>query len=160
MLPLLLVKLSEKLDRNGFRLNLSTGIKNTGLIMSIVSALLECQAIIDFKKFSGKLPVTAIPPYNKLVRKGIYSIWRHPVYLFYTLMITGLALVSGSGGFLFVILPVFVIITYAHARIEENWLIKKHGKYYINYMKRTSLVFPCKKIGEYIFTGLKKFSIE
>jgi protein-S-isoprenylcysteine O-methyltransferase Ste14 len=99
-------------------------------------------SVRDFKRGAGKLPITAIPPYDRIVCKGVYAIWRHPVYLFYILLAAGIALITGSGGFLLVILPLFSVLCFIHAKIEEIWLIKKHGDAYRAYLKRTSLIFP------------------
>jgi protein-S-isoprenylcysteine O-methyltransferase Ste14 len=142
LLPILLVKLSLPLDRKGMKKSFPWFIKAAGILISIISSFMLFLSVRDFKRGAGKLPITAIPPYDRIVCKGVYAIWRHPVYLFYILLAAGIALITGSGGFLLVILPLFSVLCFIHAKIEEIWLIKKHGDAYRAYLKRTSLIFP------------------
>jgi len=142
LLPILLVRLSLPLDRKGLKKSFPLIIKTVGALISLISSFMLYLSIRDFSRGAGKLPITAIPPYNQISSKGVYSIWRHPVYLFYILLTAGIGLITGSGGFLLVILPLFSIICFIHAKIEEIWLLKKHGDAYRAYLNRTSLIFP------------------
>ncbi|NLL12572.1 MAG: isoprenylcysteine carboxylmethyltransferase family protein [Fibrobacter sp.] len=142
LLPILLAKISLSLDRKGLKKSFPWFIKTGGTLISLISAFMLYLSIRDFSRGAGKLPITAIPPYDQIASKGVYSIWRHPVYLFYILLAAGIALIAGSGGFLLVVLPLFSILCFIHAKIEEIWLLKKHGDVYRAYLKRTSLVCP------------------
>lgn len=142
LFPALIVKMSSSLDRSGLRKNFPFLIKLIGIVVSLASAILLGKAIKDFTAGAGKLPVTAISPYNRLAHKGLYSIWRHPIYLFYTLLMVGIALIAGSGGFLLVVLPVYSFIIILHAGIEELYLAKKHGYAYKRYYKSTAILIP------------------
>lgn len=142
LLPIILIKLSLSLDRKGMKRSFPWFIKAGGTLISLISAFMLYLSIRDFSKGAGKLPITAIPPYDQIACKGVYAIWRHPVYLFYILLAAGIGLITGSGGFLMVILPMFSLLCFVHAKIEEIWLLKKHRDAYRAYLKRTSLVFP------------------
>lgn len=144
LLPSLLVKLSHSIDKNRMKRSFPLHIKLLGVLVSAVSAMMLFMAVKDFFRQTGKLPISAIAPYNKLAKKGLYAIWRHPVYLFYILLMAGIGLFTGSVGLLLVILPLFSIITFIHARIEEMWLLRKHGDIYREYLKKTSLILPKK----------------
>ncbi len=147
ILPILLVNLSRSLDRKGLKRSFPWFIKTGGTLISLISAFMLYLSIRDFFRGAGKLPITAIPPYDRIACKGVYAIWRHPIYFFYILLTAGIGLITGSGGFLLVILPLFSILCLIHAKIEEIWLMKKHGDAYRNYLKKTSLIFPKKRRG-------------
>lgn len=142
LLPILLVKLSLLLDRKGLKRSFPFFIKTGGTLISLISALMLYLSIRDFSRGAGKLPISAIAPYDQMASKGVYAIWRHPVYLFYILLTAGIGFIAGSGGFLLVFLPLFSILCFIHAKIEEIWLLKKHGDAYRAYLKKTSLIFP------------------
>jgi protein-S-isoprenylcysteine O-methyltransferase Ste14 len=142
LLPAALFYPAILLDRRGFRLRPSRLRRLAGVVLSATSAVLLYVSVRDFRRGARKLPITAIPPWDRLVTSGVYSIWRHPLYLFFTSLLAGCALIVGSGGFLFVILPVFASLELLHARIEERWLARKHGKAYDQYKKTSSLIVP------------------
>jgi 1-acyl-sn-glycerol-3-phosphate acyltransferase len=98
-------------------------------------------SIVQFRKFSGKYPVSADPP-ELFIRTGLYAVWRHPIYLFYTLTMIGIALVWGSGGMLFISVPAFILLEAAYVVIEEKILVRRFGDCYLNYRKITPLVVP------------------
>ncbi len=142
LLPLFLVKLSLQLDKQGLKKSFPLFIKTGGTLISLFSTFMLYLSIRDFSREAGKLPITAIAPYDRVASKGVYAIWHHPVYLFYILLATGIGLMTSSGGFLLVILPLFSSLCFIHAKIEEIWLLKKHGDAYRAYLKRTSLIIP------------------
>jgi len=141
-LPLLLINFSRYLNQFFSKKTFPLLLRLAGFQLTIAGSLLLKKAIKDFSKGAGKLPITALPPYNRIATKGLYSLWRHPVYLFYTITTTGIALIFSSRGFLYLLLPLFVSLEYCHARIEEMWLLKKFGSRYKNYMNQTSLFIP------------------
>ena len=76
------------------------------------------------------------PEARKLVTTGLYSKVRHPVYVFGTLAILGIALYAH----LWPLLPVVLIvipIQVVRARAEERVLIDKFGEEYLRYKSRT-----------------------
>jgi len=98
-------------------------------------------SIFQFRKFSGKYPVSADPP-EHFIRTGLYAVWRHPIYLFYTLVMIGIALVWGSGGMLFISIPAFILLETGYIIIEERILIRRFGNSYLNYRKITPVIIP------------------
>lgn len=143
MLPLALLYPSFILDRRyHLKLKNSATLTVLGALLSAVSALMLALSILDFRKGAKKLPITALPPYDKIVTQGVYSYWRHPVYLFYTLLLTGVGFVLRSGGLLFIVLPIFTVLESVHAYIEELYLIKKHGLAYREYRKKAGVIIP------------------
>ncbi|MEN8230241.1 MAG: 1-acyl-sn-glycerol-3-phosphate acyltransferase [Bacteroidota bacterium] len=112
-----------------------------GILILCFALPLLAVSIIQFRKFSGKYPVSADPP-GLFIRKGLYAVWRHPIYLFYTLALIGVALIWGSGGMLFFSIPSFILLEGFYIVIEERILVRRFGKSYLNYRKITPLVVP------------------
>ncbi|MBM3710653.1 MAG: isoprenylcysteine carboxylmethyltransferase family protein [Actinobacteria bacterium] len=88
---------------------------------------------------------------GKLVTSGIYSLSRHPIYLFFNLYFFGTFLINGN-----IIFLIFTIILAAVLHIqllrEEKFLIKVFGKKYTDYMQNVSRYFTFK-----VFASRKKF---
>ncbi|MFP4165357.1 MAG: methyltransferase family protein [Chitinispirillaceae bacterium] len=143
MLPLALLWPSFFLDRRcRLKLKSSAVLTFSGALLSVTSAVMLALSILDFRKGARKLPITALPPYDRIVTQGVYSYWRHPVYLFYTLLFAGIGLVLRSGGLLFIILPLFSGLEMVHAYLEELYLVKKHGEAYRRYRKKAGVIIP------------------
>lgn len=77
-----------------------------------------------------------------IIQNGLYAIWRHPIYLFYTLVFVGLALMIGLKSLLLIGLPAFSIIELCFIYLEEKILIRRHGESYLHYKYKTSLIIP------------------
>lgn len=76
-----------------------------------------------------------------LVRSGIYSLIRHPLYLSVFLFGTGVML--KEPGTLQLILGIInLVAVYITARIEEAEMISKFGNEYRGYMKETKMFIP------------------
>ena len=67
-----------------------------------------------------------------IITGGPYSFSRHPAYLSYAVMMTGLGLLMDNAWVLF-LLPIPVLIADAAARREETYLIAKHANQYRPY---------------------------
>ena len=82
IIPGVIFLISAILDRLIF-----PGIKLTdrwtipGFILSIPCFLILLLTLYQFRLFSGEYPVSATPP-DKIIQRGIFAVWRHPVYLF------------------------------------------------------------------------------
>ncbi|MDG5814781.1 isoprenylcysteine carboxylmethyltransferase family protein [Chitinispirillales bacterium ANBcel5] len=144
LLPFFILFSSNKLDKRGLSIRRSNTKAITGGLIFLLSASMLWLSITEFSKGAKKLPISALPPYDKLVTRGVYNVWRHPIYLFYTLCFVGIGVLVGSGGLLFVVLPVFMFFELIHAFVEERFLTKKHGDAYDEYRKRSSLIIPKK----------------
>ncbi len=142
VIPVVLFRSSRSLDIALMPLRTTRLMRTIGFLVSLGSAVLLVVSVFHFTRGAKKLPISALPPYNKVVTTGVYSLWRHPIYLFYTLVFVGLGIFLGSAGMLFVVLPIFITLETIHAWIEEVYLIKKHGKAYRQYQKATALIIP------------------
>ena len=76
------------------------------------------------------------PQARKLVTAGIYSKVRHPVYVFGTLAILGIALYAHLWPLLAVVLIV-IPIQVVRARAKEKVLVEKFGEEYFRYKRGT-----------------------
>jgi len=112
-----------------------------GILVLCFALPLLAVSIAQFRKFSGKYPVSADPP-DLFIRTGLYAVWRHPIYLFYTLALIGVALVWGSGGMLLISIPAFILLEAVYVVVEEKILVRRFGDQYLNYRKITPLVLP------------------
>ncbi|MFX0031827.1 MAG: methyltransferase family protein [Candidatus Hodarchaeota archaeon] len=73
----------------------------------------------------------------KLIKKGIYSVIRHPIYLSWLLIFMGFCFVFDSYITL-IFLPVFSILLEIHSILEERYiLIPAFGKKYHEYKNKT-----------------------
>ncbi len=73
---------------------------------------------------------------KKLVMTGMYSKFRHPIYYSRILMDIGLV-ISTLKIWIFLIIFVIFLIQLVRIRREEKILIKRFGKKYLKYKKRT-----------------------
>lgn len=142
ILPAILISASYFLDKT---LQLSLAFSNVtliaGILISAVSGFMWVLSIYQFIKLGKALPISAFPP-EHIIQSGIYSIWRHPIYLFFSLLALGVALVMRSGAMLFIVLPVLIIGEAFYILFEEKQLKKRFREAYVGYKKRTSLVLP------------------
>ena len=139
LIPLLIFSLSDRLD---IYLNIKqSSFIWSGCIILAVSVLLLGISIRDYFKFTGELPVSAYPPGN-IIRRGIYNYWRHPIYLFYTTTIIGIAMIIGSLSMLLIVIPAFILLEIVYIIFEEKRLINRFGEPYVYYKKQTGLILP------------------
>jgi len=74
---------------------------------------------------------------SKLIKKGIYSVIRHPIYLSWLLIFMGFSFIFDSYITL-IFLPVFSILLEIHSILEERYiLIPVFGKNYHEYKNKT-----------------------
>ena len=141
-LPFGIIAASLKLDDAFFLQFLSNQIFIIiGAVLLFFSAILLSISIIQFIEGSGELPISAFQP-ERLVKTGLYAIWRHPIYLFYTLSLLGIALVLRSEAMAVIMLPSFALGVAAYVSVEEEALETRLGDEYISYCRRTPLIFP------------------
>jgi 1-acyl-sn-glycerol-3-phosphate acyltransferase len=131
--------LSDKYLFSGSRLVFNTVIP--GYILGISGFLMLLLTIYQFKQFSGELPVSATPP-EKIIQRGVFTVWRHPIYLFATVMLTGIALIMRSKALLFIVFPVFIVLVVLYIIREEAILVKRFGDQYIKYKRNVPLLVP------------------
>ena len=102
-----------------------------GILLIVVGLVIWVLA----RKDMGKITVKIIP--TKLVTTGIYSKIRHPLYLGVKLVFLGLALLLRSIIGIVLVVVVLIPLHIYRAKKEEQELIKKFGKKYLDYKKKT-----------------------
>jgi 1-acyl-sn-glycerol-3-phosphate acyltransferase len=141
-LPLAMFISAKALDRHYFsEITVPAFMANTGWVVLAMGVTFMCVAVYQFRKFSGEYPVSALPV-NKLIENGMYAVWRHPIYLFAFIALLGLSMASGSFGFMAIVMPVFTLALAVYVYVEEKYLVRRLGKYYMAYRKRVPLVVP------------------
>jgi len=142
LLPALLIGSGWFLDAKlNLRLGFSGFLLGLGIAVAACSAAMLVRAILDFRRFGAELPVSALPP-RRTIQQGLFTFWRHPIYLFYTLFFVGLALVLRSGAMLAITMPTFILLELLYIAVEERALVRRFGPDYEYYRKRTPLVIP------------------
>ncbi len=92
ILPFALIKSASLLDKNSFSgFTLPHSCRIIGLVIIIPAFLSLLLSVFQFRKYSKELPVSAIPP-DIIIQKGLFSVWRHPIYLFAVITVSALAL--------------------------------------------------------------------
>jgi len=130
ILPFILVKAAILIDKNSFSgLILPQSCRIIGLTIFIPAFLSLLLAVFQFRYYSNELPVSATPP-DIIIQKGLFSVWRHPIYLFAVITVSALALTMRSYGFLFIVVPVFVFSVLIYIWFEEKALVKRFGSAY------------------------------
>ena len=76
-----------------------------------------------------------------VIRRGVYGIIRHPLYLSEVLLYVRLFLLNTSLAGLAVIIAVFVFLHYI-SRYEEKVLLERFGEEYRQYMQDVPMYFP------------------
>ena len=132
-------QLSDKYLFPGSRLIDATVIP--GYILGISGFLMLLLTLYQFRQFSGKFPVSATPP-EKIILRGVFSVWRHPIYLFASVMLIGISLIIRSKALLFIVFPVFIILVVLYIIREEAILVKRFGDQYIKYRRNVPLLVP------------------
>jgi protein-S-isoprenylcysteine O-methyltransferase Ste14 len=108
-----------------------TSIKITGLILTILGL-----ALLTVARFNLGDSFSISPRAKKLVTRGVYSRVRHPVYVFSTFLIAGLALYFHFYPLL-IITAAIVPIQLIRARKEERVLEEAFGEEYRAYRRST-----------------------
>lgn len=118
----------------GVRLSLSIPVIVTGIVVTAWSAF-------HFLKVKGT-PVPFNPP-PKVVKTGPYRYARNPMLTGVFLFLFGVGFAINSVSLVFIFTPLFVLINvWELKQIEEPELIKRLGKEYIEYRKKTPMFLP------------------
>ncbi|MBT5550999.1 MAG: isoprenylcysteine carboxylmethyltransferase family protein [Nitrospina sp.] len=127
LLPLVLAYVGPKNFGFGFR-----GLVYFGLSIGVVGVLLWISAMWTLGSSLAVLPGT-----DQLVTKGIYRIFRHPVYIGIVLTLTGLFVACGSVICLVYVGVVVIPLNIFRARAEEKVLLEQLGPSYQQYKDST-----------------------
>jgi len=140
-LPAVLAALAAWWDRLLGPMARLGGLKLAAAAVAALSGLMLTAAIIQYARASGSLPISAFPP-CRLIRSGLFGVWRHPIYLFSVLLYGSLAVVFRPAGGLLVVLPCLAAGTLIYARLEERGLKKRFGDLYEGHRRQTSVIVP------------------
>ncbi|MCK7476692.1 MAG: 1-acyl-sn-glycerol-3-phosphate acyltransferase [Candidatus Moduliflexus flocculans] len=113
----------------------------TGLTLAGVSGVLLALSIVQYTRASGHLPISAFPP-QRLIRSGVFGLWRHPIYLFFILFFGGFSVVFWPTGAVLAAVPALVAMTFVYARLEESGLERRFGSLYRGHRRQTAIVVP------------------
>lgn len=120
IIPIYLYLLSQKLTID-LPLVLSP---NIGGVFALVGLIIMCWAMLDIKMKGKGLPMNAYPP-KKLVTDGIYGWIAHPIYVGFSLIVFGGAIVMKSSSGVYILTPVVIAGCVALAIGYENHDLKQ-----------------------------------
>ena len=127
LFPLVLAYLGPKDFGFGFR-----SLVYVGLSFGAVGVLLWISAMWSLGSSLAVLPGT-----DQLVTKGVYRIFRHPVYIGIVLTLTGLFVACGSIPCLIYVVVVVIPLNIFRAWAEEKVLLDQLGPTYQEYKNST-----------------------
>lgn len=113
-------------------------IKFLSITMLIIGVLTLLFAVISFNQNISPFPYPG--KNSKLVKSGIYSKLRHPIYTSAILLFTGYTL-FWSAYFTLLLCGALVILFIKKLKFEEKYLKEKFEEYE-NYSKNTYKIFP------------------
>jgi protein-S-isoprenylcysteine O-methyltransferase Ste14 len=122
-------------------INSSNGIFFSVFSMALIAAaiILSQIAIRTLGKFFDRLTIKTD---HQLVKEGIYSVVRHPIYSSYLLLFVGFCMMLQSFLGLGLLAVVSIIWFGSRIQIEEAMLIDQFGDEYRNYQQQTKRLIP------------------
>jgi len=112
-----------------------------GILLAGTSGVMLALSILLYRRASGSLPISAFPP-RRLIRTGVFGIWRHPIYLFSVFFFSGLGMIFWPAGSLLVVFPALALGTLIYAKVEEAGLEKRFGSVYDGHRRQTAILVP------------------
>jgi len=117
-----------------------------GLLLSVIGGYLRHRARLELKKKAGFKSLVStgrlqVVESHRLVKDGLYSRIRHPIYLGETLRNLGFVTIPSSifGVLLIAVATIFLLF---RIRIEEKMLIEVFGDEYREYQRNTKRMIP------------------
>ncbi len=142
VIPVVIYFLSKFLDKSIFDgREISDIWLIPGCIIALCGFLMLLRTVYQFKRQSGEYPISATPP-QKIIRRDVFIVWRHPIYLFASITLFGVCLALRSYSSLCMIFPAFMILVSLYVFREELILLKRFGKEYLFYRNIVNLVIP------------------
>lgn len=112
-------------------------IQGVGILLELAGYVLFLWSVLERSRYSVSWEM---PENHKLVTSGPYRYVRHPSYLAYFLMFIGLFILLLN---LVALVPLVAIPEYVSlTTYEEELLIRRFGKEYVEYQKRTGRFLP------------------
>lgn len=80
-------------------------------------------------------------PEHKLIKKGLYRLVRHPIYLGGILYGLSIPMIANSlYGFVIMLVPILML--FYRIRFEEKILVSRFGQEYLEYARKTKKLIP------------------
>ena len=108
-----------------------TAVRSCGAILAVIGFAFVFAARMQLGKSFSVRPLA-----TELVTHGLYSRFRHPIYVFVDVMFFGLILALHLA-WLFLILPLVMAVQAVQAHQEAKVLHEKFGQRYLDYRRRT-----------------------
>jgi len=102
-----------------------------GAVLILSAVALFVGAVRTFK--AAGTPVPGNLPTTRIVRKGPYRFSRNPIYLAFTTLHLGLALLLDSAALLITLVPAFALMALVVVPREERYLEARFGRDYTTY---------------------------
>jgi protein-S-isoprenylcysteine O-methyltransferase Ste14 len=102
-----------------------------GLLLVLSAMGLFLSAVRTFK--AAGTPVPGNQPTTRIVHAGPYRFTRNPIYLAFTLLQLGVALLINSVALLITLIPAFGLMTFVVIPREEAYLTARFGSEYARY---------------------------
>jgi protein-S-isoprenylcysteine O-methyltransferase Ste14 len=112
-----------------------TPLTTGGLFLGLMGPAVAIWSVMFLGRSFGVFVVV-----RKVVLDGPYQWVRHPIYLGYACMLSGLLLVNFSAAYC-ILVPIHIALLLYRARLEEVRL-SEHSAEYREYMKRTGFILP------------------
>ena len=142
ILPFSIILLSILLDRwLGLGFHPGDAIILCSWTLFLASFAILLLAVAQYRIQAGEWPVSILPS-RRLAHCGCYSLWRHPIYLFFILSLFFSAVLLGSGSMLLIVLPLFSVAVILYSKREDQKLIEVFGNSAIGYIRRTGVIIP------------------
>jgi protein-S-isoprenylcysteine O-methyltransferase Ste14 len=116
-----------------------------GIVLVIVGLFLLLWCVRDFY-VSGKGTLAPWDPPKHLVRVGLYRLVRNPMYVAVLTLVSGWALMFGSGA---IAIYLLILAVGFHLRVlfyEEPWLERQFGQDWEAYSKSVSRWLPIRRL--------------
>ncbi|MCS7179749.1 MAG: hypothetical protein N2589_05470 [bacterium] len=107
------------------------------LFFGLYFTFLSCQSLHKL----GKGTIMPNDPPQKLVKEGVYSYCRNPMYLGYSFLFFAFGFLLKNVSYLFVSIGIIIFIFIYTKLIEEKILIKRFGEEYCLYKKEVPFIF-------------------
>lgn len=105
-----------------------------GIAAILVAFSIAFSAIRTMRQ--AKTAVNPALPTTAIVSSGIFAFSRNPIYVSFTLLYLGIALLFDSLLLVLLLVPLLVIVQTGIIKREESYLERKFGDEYLNYKQR------------------------
>ncbi len=143
VIPLSFIKLSIIIERSYifsfFKESLL--LKTIGSLVFFIGFYISIKTIFLYYFFSESFPFIFTPP-KRLIQEGLYLNSRNPLYIGYIFILFGIGLYISSFIFLFIIIPIFILLLIIYVKlIEEPITYKLFGEKYKRYKEKVPFIW-------------------